>query len=177
MSERLRSLMVAHGALVFLLGMAAGFPFAFVILGKVVLWPLPGTMEWNGPGDLRGWRMAHLEGILNGLTLLAVAAVAPHLRLGSRAQKVVGWSLIVTAWGNMIASLVGPLFGGRGLEFGGGNTNSGAASELFFTAGPHDESDGLFGKLSAVSLEVRLCTRVFQASVVVSAASTASAFG
>ena len=124
MSERLRSLMVAHGALVFLLGMAAGFPFAFVILGKVVLWPFPGASAWNGPGDVRGWRMAHLEGILNGLTLLAVAAVAPHLRLGARAQKVVGWSLIVTAWGNMVASLVGPLFGGRGLEFGGGVANS-----------------------------------------------------
>jgi hypothetical protein len=124
MSERLRSLMVAHGALVFLLGMAAGFPFAFVILGKVVLWPFPGVAEWTGPGDLRGWRMAHLEGILNGLMLIGVAAVAPRLSLGTRAQAVVGWSLIVTAWGNIIASLVGPLFGGRGLEFGGGVANS-----------------------------------------------------
>ena len=124
MSERLRSLMVANGALVFLLGMAAGFPFAFVILGRVVLWPFPGAVAWNGPGDLRAWRMAHLEGILNGLTLLGVAGVAPHLSLGERTQKVVGWSLIVTAWGNMIASLVGPIFGGRGLEFGDGVANS-----------------------------------------------------
>jgi hypothetical protein len=122
-SERLRSLMVAHGALVFLLGMAAGFPFAFVILGKIVLWPFPGAAAWNGPGDLRGWRMAHLEGILNGLLLFAVAAVAPRVSLGARAQRIVGWSLIVTAWGNMIASLVGPLFGGRGLEFGDGFAN------------------------------------------------------
>jgi uncharacterized protein (TIGR03118 family) len=41
------------------------------------------------------------------------------------------------------------------LEFGGGNTNSGAANELFFTAGPHDEGDGLLGKLAAVSSEQR----------------------
>lgn len=41
------------------------------------------------------------------------------------------------------------------LEFGGGNSNSGAASELFFTAGPDDESNGLFGKLAAVSNEQR----------------------
>jgi hypothetical protein len=123
-SERLRSLMVAHGALVFLVGMAAGFPFAFVILGKVALWPVPGAIPWNGPGDVRAWRMAHLEGILNGLLLFAVAAVAPQISLGRRAQKVVAWSLIATAWGNMIASLVGPLSGGRGLEFGGTFANS-----------------------------------------------------
>ena len=56
MSDRLRSLMVGHGALVFLVGMAAGFPFAFVILGKVVLWPFPGALDWTGPGDVRAWR-------------------------------------------------------------------------------------------------------------------------
>src|SRR5437867_7717980 len=124
MAERLRALLVANGALVFMVGLVAGFPFTFVILGKIVLWPLPGALGVHLPGDVRGWRMAHLEGILNGLTLLAVAAIAPRLSLGARAQKIVGWSLIVTAWGNMIASLVGPLFGGRGLEFGGGVANS-----------------------------------------------------
>jgi uncharacterized protein (TIGR03118 family) len=41
------------------------------------------------------------------------------------------------------------------LEFGGGNPNSGAANELFFTAGPDDESHGLLGKLSAVGTEQR----------------------
>jgi len=124
MSDRLRSLMVGHGALVFLVGMAAGFPFAFVILGKVVLWPFPGALDWTGPGDVRAWRMAHLEGILNGLTLIGVAAVGSQLALGERAQAIVAWALVVTAWGNMIASLIGPLSGGRGLEFGHGAANS-----------------------------------------------------
>ena len=124
MSSRLQSLLVAHGALVFLLGMIAGFPFAFVLVGKVVLWPIPGSLDWTMPGDVRAWRMAHLEGILNGLTLIAVAAIAPRLRLGDRAQRWLAWSLIVTAWGNMIASLIGPLFGGRGLEFTQGTANN-----------------------------------------------------
>jgi hypothetical protein len=30
----------------------------------------------------------------------------------------------VTAWGNVVASVIGPLSGGRGLEFGGGVANS-----------------------------------------------------
>ena len=113
MTDRQRSLLVAHGALVFLVGMVAGLPFALVLLGTAV-----------GPGDVRGWRMAHLEGILNGLLLIAVAAAGGHLRLGPRAQPVLFWSLVVTAWGNQVASVIGPLFGGRGLTFGGGVTNS-----------------------------------------------------
>jgi hypothetical protein len=123
MSDRLQSTMIAHGALVFLVGMVVGFPFAFVLLQKVVLWPLP-AVEWTPPGDVRAWRMAHLEGILNGLTLIAVAAAGRRIALGARAQAWVGWGLIVTAWGNIIASVIGPLFGVRGLEFGDGVANS-----------------------------------------------------
>lgn len=37
-----------------------------------------------------------------------------------------------------------------GISFGGGNaTNNGPTNTLFFTAGPNDESDGLFGQLTA----------------------------
>jgi hypothetical protein len=123
-SERLQRLMIANGALVFIVGLLAGFPFAFIILGKIVLWPVPGALDWQMPGDLRGWRMAHLEGILNGLTLWAVAAIAPKLPLGDTAARVIAWGLVITAWGNIIASVIGPVFGGRGLEFGGGVANS-----------------------------------------------------
>src|SRR5262245_61606363 len=123
MSDRLQSTMIAHGALVFLVGMVAGFPFAFVLLQKVVLWPLP-ALDWAPPGDVRAWRMAHLEGILNGLTLIAVAAAGRRVTLGARAQAWVGWGLIVTAWGNIVASVIGPVFGARGLEFGDGVANS-----------------------------------------------------
>ena len=124
MEERLRALLVANGALVFVVGLLAGFPFTFLILGKIVLWPVLGAIEVHLPGDVRAWRMAHLEGILNGLTLIAVAAVAPWLALGRGAQRALAWLLIVTAWGNVVASVIGPIFGGRGLEFGGSLANS-----------------------------------------------------
>lgn len=39
------------------------------------------------------------------------------------------------------------------LSFGGGSSNSGALNELYFTAGPNDENDGLFGKLAAVPVD------------------------
>jgi hypothetical protein len=123
-SDRLRSLLVAHGALIFLLGMAAGFPFAFQILGRIELWPIPGSIELRMPGDYRGWRMAHLEGVLNGLLLISVAAVGHGLRLSSRAARWVAWGLIATGWGNIAASWIGPLAGVRGLSFTGGDWNT-----------------------------------------------------
>ncbi|HKU28351.1 MAG TPA: TIGR03118 family protein [Candidatus Sulfotelmatobacter sp.] len=41
------------------------------------------------------------------------------------------------------------------LSFGSDAGRSGLATELFFTAGPNDESDGLFGKLTASASEQR----------------------
>ena len=38
-----------------------------------------------------------------------------------------------------------------GISFGGDSTNNGMATTLYFTAGPNDEADGLFGNLTAVS--------------------------
>jgi hypothetical protein len=122
MNERQRAQLVAHGALVFLVGMVAGFPFAFAILGKIALWPF--SIDWTVPGDVRGWRMAHLEGVLNGLLLIGVAAVGGLLRLDPRQHGRLVAALLVTAWGNMIASIIGPIFGVRGLELGGGVANS-----------------------------------------------------
>jgi hypothetical protein len=112
MSERWRALLVAHGALVFLLGLAAGIPYGLVLIG------------WAFPGDDRGWRMAHLEGVLNGILLIAVAAAGGQLRLSERAQRWLAWGLVATAWGNAVASVLAPLFEVRGLQAGGSFANT-----------------------------------------------------
>jgi uncharacterized protein (TIGR03118 family) len=41
------------------------------------------------------------------------------------------------------------------LSFGGDSARNGLATELFFTAGPNDEHDGLLGKVTAVTTELR----------------------
>jgi uncharacterized protein (TIGR03118 family) len=41
------------------------------------------------------------------------------------------------------------------ISFGGGNANSGLANDLYYTAGPNGEADGLLGKLSPVSTDQR----------------------
>lgn len=132
MSEHARATLIVHGALVFLAGLLAGFPYAFFELGKIALWPFIGDIAVTIPGDTRAWRMAHLEGILNGLVLFGVAAIAPLLRLQGREPAWLTGCLIVTAWGNTVAAIVGPYSGGRGLEFSGGLANR--IMFLLFTA-------------------------------------------
>jgi uncharacterized protein (TIGR03118 family) len=41
------------------------------------------------------------------------------------------------------------------LSFAANSANSGLATELYFTAGPNDENDGVFGKLTAVGADQR----------------------
>jgi len=41
------------------------------------------------------------------------------------------------------------------ISFGGNSTNNGNLNELFFTAGPNDEGDGILGKLAPVGSEQR----------------------
>lgn len=118
MTDRMHTLLVANGCVVFLLGLAAGFPFAMEILQRFDLAPLP-AIAVDPPGDMRGWRMAHMEGILNGMVLFAAAAIAPLVKFSARGAAVAFWGFLVTAWGNTIASIIGPMTETRGLAFGG----------------------------------------------------------
>ena len=58
--------LIANGALVFLLGLAAGFPFAFIILGKVSLWPIPGELHLILEDALQPAQSARLAGYRGG---------------------------------------------------------------------------------------------------------------
>jgi hypothetical protein len=102
MNGGLRARMVFHGAVVVMLGLLAGFPHAFVLTGQIA-------------GEERAWRMAHLEGLLNGFVVLIAAAVADRLMLSPRQYDWLVWSLVVAAYGNVIASVLGATFGVRGL--------------------------------------------------------------
>ena len=125
--------MVFHGAVVMLFGMLAGFPYAFVVTGDL-------------PGSERAWRMAHLEGTLNGLVLLAVAGIGERLVLPARGAPVLAWALILTGYGNVVAAILGATFQVRGLVPGGSVVNT-VVYTLFIVA-----IAGIFVGLGLVAL-------------------------
>lgn len=111
MDTRLRARMVFHGAVVVMLGLLTGFPHAFVLTGQIA-------------GEERAWRMAHLEGLLNGMLVMLAAAVASALVLSPRQHAWLVWSLVAAAYGNVVASVLGATFGVRGLALAGPPANA-----------------------------------------------------
>jgi hypothetical protein len=99
-----------HGAAVIWVGLIAGFPFGLVVMGRI-------------PGDARAWRMAHLEGVLNGLLTFGAAAALKHLSLDERYVSLYASAFIVAAWGNAVASIFAAIVHQRGLELAPPMTN------------------------------------------------------
>ncbi len=102
LSSGVRASLVLHGVVVIVLGLLAGFPYALVVTGDLV-------------GEVRAWRMAHLEGILNGLVLIGVGAAGSVIALDARQASWLFWSLLVAGYGNVVAATIGAWFGVRGL--------------------------------------------------------------
>tara|TARA_R110000868_G_scaffold13397_10_gene62592 strand:- start:4701 stop:5147 length:447 start_codon:yes stop_codon:yes gene_type:complete len=127
MDKRLTGLLIANGALVLLAGYLSGFPYAAVVGAEV------SGVATSVPGDVRAWHMAHLEGVLNGMLMIAVAAAAVHLTMTARLQNVIFWGLVVAGWTNVVASNASALTGGRGTGFTGFDWNT--FSFLVFMAG------------------------------------------
>ena len=120
MNERYRTLLVLNGLGLILSSILVGWFYFFFLLGAIDLWPFVTDVEANIPGDRRAWNMAHLEGITNGLLLMALAALAPYIRLPELGHKVLFWSWLAFAWLFTLPAIANAFFGTRSLEFGGG---------------------------------------------------------
>jgi hypothetical protein len=120
MDARLRTRLVFHGAVVVMLGLLAGFPHAFVLTGQIA-------------GEERAWRMAHLEGLLNGMLAMLAGVSGGSLVLSTSQQTWLVWSLVAAAYGNVIASVLGASFGVRGLALTGPPANA-VMNLLFWVA-------------------------------------------
>jgi len=135
MPERLRALLFLNGLWLFVAALVVGWLWFFSLLGRVVLWPIPGSIDIHIPDDPRGWRMAHMEGITQGLMLMALAWGGRFALLTARGHRVLFWSALVTAWLFAVPAMIHPLFGTRGLEFGGGPFKPGLANDVLYLVG------------------------------------------
>ena len=86
-----------HGMLLFLLGLFTGFAephFANVRMGLA----------------------AHLEGVMNGILLLALGAIWPHVRLGRNARAAAFWTALYSAYANWLFTTLAAIFGSGALS-------------------------------------------------------------
>ena len=106
---------IFHSMIVLGIGLIAGLMLAFSLLEAVNLWPLP-TWEVAIPGSTRGWKAAHIGGIMNGTMMVAFAFLMMKLDLSPTQTRLTGWGLIVTGWGNTLFYWAGNIAPNRGLS-------------------------------------------------------------
>ena len=131
---RSQRLLLGHGALVLLAGFAIGFGFLFFLIGEIKLWPFPGSIEYQLPGTYDAWRMAHMEGIINGVLLWILASVLPLLASMFTRVYRLAVAMVVAAWTIVVASVIDPFYpDARGLDFSfGENLPNDVAFFLFY---------------------------------------------
>jgi hypothetical protein len=116
---RLRLLM--HGSIIIVIGLLSGFGFLFVILDSVSVWPVVIELDAAFPGSERGWRLAHVAGISNGLMMIVAGLTLVHIEATKRAQAWIVWGMIYTGWANTIFFHMGNFSSNRALSAGTSN--------------------------------------------------------
>ena len=93
-----------HAVIVLALGMVSGF-----IWGNTMADPAATASQ------AAAWRLAHIEGFANGVLMLGVALSYSLMQPVGRAERIIRFGMIVTGYSNIIASMYGGFFDGRGL--------------------------------------------------------------
>ena len=91
-----------NGSLVILAGLLLGFPLRYAIVkrkGEIV----------------NAWRVAHSVLIMDGLMMLIIGLIIPHLILDELAVWVLTWALVISGYGFVVAFTIGARKGIRGL--------------------------------------------------------------
>lgn len=135
MTERMRAALFLNGTGLVALALLLGWVWFFALLGHIVLWPLPIDIPVSIPDDGRAWRMAHMEGITQGLLLMAFAFGGQYMRLSRGQFTCLYWASLATAWLFTLGAAANAICGTRGLAFGGGPFKSGLANDVIYLAG------------------------------------------
>lgn len=114
MNHYLRKRLAMHGATVIMLGMLSGIPLAMAILGYT-------------DTKLADWKISHMEGLINGLLMLAIAGVGSLMLLSPKQQTWLYGSIVFTGYSNAIYGWVRGFSGHTGMDFAPPLANQAAA--------------------------------------------------
>lgn len=135
MDEKRRTLLILNGVGLLISSAFSGWLHFFQLLGEIDLWPILNHIEGEVPGEPRAWIMAHLEGITNGLLLIAIACASPFIKLGAKALVWLFYSSLTFAWLFTLPAIANAWFGTRGLAFGGGPFGDSTANNVIYLTG------------------------------------------
>ncbi len=103
MKDEVRSFLIRHGAFVAFLGSLNGLAYTFVITGEI-------------PGSIKAWHLAHIQGVMIGIMILAVSSLVAFVNLEDRKLKILAYCFVVTGYCYSIGPALGAVLGVRGIE-------------------------------------------------------------
>ena len=135
MTARHKSLLILNGIGLLISAALSGWLHFFQLLGEIDLWPVLNHIEGQVPGETRAWIMAHMEGITNGLLLMAIAVIAPWLTLSARQFRWLVYASVTFGWLFTLPAIANAWFGTRGLAFGGGPFGDSLTNNVIYLSG------------------------------------------
>jgi hypothetical protein len=95
--------LIFHGAIIILIGLFSGLIYWQTIIRN------------KRPEVIRGWRIAHLFLVIEGMFIVIVGLGIPYLALGGLSVRVLVWTLASSGYGFAWAFIGGAWKGYRGL--------------------------------------------------------------
>ena len=95
--------LIFNGAVVLLAGLLSGFPLWYAIIRKM------------NPEKIHAWRVSHSVLITDGLMILIIGIIIPHLIFSDMAAWILVWSLIISGYSFVVTHIIGAWRGYRGL--------------------------------------------------------------
>jgi hypothetical protein len=93
-----------HGVIILFLGLLAGIGFSIAAATQEITSPAYGA-----------WRFAHMQGLINGLVVLAVAGVWQRMNVDGKGITLARIFLILGCYANIIGPIINALFIGKRL--------------------------------------------------------------
>jgi len=103
MTGLLNKYLIFHGVIIILIGLFSGLIYWQTIIRD------------KRPEVIRGWRIAHVFLVMEGMFIIVVGLVIQHLVLGGLAVRVLVWTIASSGYGFAWAFVGGAWKGYRGL--------------------------------------------------------------
>ena len=104
MSRSVEGTLCLHGAIVMFAAFVSGGMIAAAALGQI-------------DGSVEDWKLAHMEALINGIVLLAVAGCIGKLALTPGQARAAAYCLVVMAYCNTVFGFMRGLTGALGYQF------------------------------------------------------------
>ena len=104
MNRSVEGTLCLHGAIVMFAAFASGGMMAAAALGQI-------------GGSVEDWKLAHMEALINGIVLFAVAGCIGKLTLSSGHTRLAAYCLVIMAYCNTVFGFMRGLTGALGYQF------------------------------------------------------------